>query len=189
MDNLSSLYLAMGRSIANWAHLESELAETLADLVECDIRHAGIILYSVISFSAKLEMVDGLFRYEHRDEPDCAYWSDLVGYIRELSGVRNQIAHRAARPFSTSPAPSVADASFNAWLDAMQWGVTPHEHDHTTKADRQRKRAPIMHTADLSHYAEAFSHATGLLRNFRLQTDGFSTFSGKWPEQVNRLPK
>lgn len=189
MDNLTLTHQAIGEAITRWTHLEEALVETLSALLDCDPESAGIVWYSITSVSAKIEMLDSLFIFAHSDCPHLKYWSQLIAYVRELNGKRNQIAHRSLAPYMSVEDYKKADArpeNLIKFADSLLWGLMPGSLDQTSKARRKRASDALLTVSGIRDCAESFSDCSSLITDFRLASRDFQSFPEIWPRQVTR---
>ena len=141
-------------------------------------------MFTPNSFATKLEMIDSVFHHDHSEKPFEPFWTDLIAYIRYLSGKRNSIAHRAPIIYRRKGGPEPL-GPFDLET-GVHWGLAPHELDSTRKSNAQRRKKFLYKPEDIQFAGAEFSRATHLLRQLRFETDEFSSSDGIWPQLVDR---
>lgn len=90
----TAFYMAIGRSVTQWAHIENGLYHIASRIFGGDTTGAlAFGFFSIENFRSKLAFVDrayGTAIFFHEFEPE---WIDLREHIKSLSSRRNEIAH------------------------------------------------------------------------------------------------
>lgn len=95
MKERAVVHSAVGELIGRWANLELQLAMLFATALKLTPTNASLLLVHIKTFSLTMDLVDAAVKINLADRPR-QRWNSLVGYIRELSGDRNYVAHTPA---------------------------------------------------------------------------------------------
>jgi hypothetical protein len=139
----------MGRIIAEWQDVESELLGLLEYLLHAPDRYASVVFYSITSFPLRLKIIDTLIRLRFGNETGSRPnpkrikdWTNLRKRLRALEDSRNAVAHSMVFEFPnvkrsgarTHLRPSIFDATLAIKFD-------PKRHDNLYLAELTRIKA------------------------------------------------
>jgi hypothetical protein len=99
-DEAQQFYAALGKAISQWQHVESALVITFTALTGSNSPRSSVVnaaFHSLISFKAKLDMVDTAFKtaafMSPRESALLPEWKTLRNRISKRSDRRNELAH------------------------------------------------------------------------------------------------
>jgi hypothetical protein len=97
------LYAAIGRALTAWAKIEDYLVLIVGRLLRVPTVKAGLLMYSILNFSAWLAIIHGLFEMDETLAPLQKRWGKISERIRKIKDQRDQLAHHSVQ-MSDQPA-------------------------------------------------------------------------------------
>lgn len=96
---------AVGFAISKWGEIEGNLCSLYAAALRIPVyASAREAFYSIISFQAKIKVVDACFKMEFAAEPDLiSDWSTFKKDAVKVSKKRNELAHGSVMVVNTDP--------------------------------------------------------------------------------------
>lgn len=179
----TALYAAIGRAISRWANIESALVYAFSVTTRVPMRTCATLFMQVKTFALSLELVDAAVREalrtggaQSKDKTagsgriGLIYWASIVGYIRELSGDRNYLAH----------VPVVVEHGDEVLVRVGPPIIAWHAGLY---ADPKR---PPLDIEEVKQLTEDFKHAHGVLANFCAVYQTHETLPQRYFEPVAR---
>jgi len=172
------MHEAMGAAMAEWAWVEDALVKQLRAVLGCELKQAGIIWYTVVSFKGKLEMVDALMHQAEKAQSLMKRWPSCQAYLRDLNGKRNQIAHWELVGSIDEGDPK---------LPPMQFAtprLQPHAFDATPRMEKFQAGIGVE---DVLFYKRSFGYVSREVKELSLHMLGLVPWSEKFAQPIVRL--
>jgi hypothetical protein len=113
-EERQQFYGSVGQAISFWASLESKLIEVAAILLGTTEHKTGVMLYSVMSFHAWLNIIEELFALESLFGEHKAAWASASANLRQLNDIRVRVAHHTVWDHGSTPEPALRPARHDA---------------------------------------------------------------------------
>lgn len=99
-----TLFLAtVGKSLSFWARVEELLVLITSMLLGTQSTKAGIIMYSIVNFNVRLNIINELFSIEPDYITVEPQWNRINERLRGLKDTRDRLAHHTIDRISTRP--------------------------------------------------------------------------------------
>lgn len=111
---------AVGRSLSFWAKVEELLVVITGILLGTQSTKAGIIMYSIVNFNVRLNIINELFSIDHdyrRLEPK---WNKINEKLRSLRDTRDRLAHHTIYPAEETVSMKIGTSLKPARFDVRQ---------------------------------------------------------------------
>jgi hypothetical protein len=84
---------AVGRALSFWARLEELLVVITAILLGTQFTKAGIVMYSIVNFHVRINIINELFSLEPSYGKLETKWNKIAENLRSLTDTRDRLAH------------------------------------------------------------------------------------------------
>jgi hypothetical protein len=92
---------AVGRALSFWARMEELLVVITSILLGTQFTKAGIIIYSIVNFHIRLNIINELFLLEPRYGKLESKWNKIAEKLRILTDTRDRLAHHTIYSISS----------------------------------------------------------------------------------------
>jgi hypothetical protein len=128
---IAPFYLAIGRAIARWQHVEAGLFVLAHAVMQTDYKYSSVVFFHIKSADSKVELVDRLCRAHFDKTIIKNEWTALLKDLNAAVAFRNSIAHWEAN--------FILDVSvLEPWEPPI--ALTPHHLDARAQADTRAQR-------------------------------------------------
>ena len=148
MKERSAFYATVGQGISNWARMEGQIVHLAADLLDCNVEKAGVVLYSITNFHIWLGIIDELLALDKCLASAKRNWNQISTGLRKLNDVRVRLAHHTTW-----------------YTDHSQGAIALRP----AREDRRKKSQGYSHltATEILDFTNATTHMVHELTNFR----------------------
>lgn len=126
------VFTNVGLALSAWAGME-ELLVAIAGLLlgTNDFAKVGTVMYSIISFSVWLGIIDELFSQAPLYSPLKPKWNKINGRLRGLKDIRDRLAHHTIYSGDGTPSTALKPARFDVRQKSQKY--QPLDYEQTSK--------------------------------------------------------
>src|ERR1700682_522727 len=89
----NALFTAVGLALSFWSQMEENLVAIVGMLLRTKFSMAGLIMYSIINFHVRLNIIDELFSLSPDFGSLKPKWNKIHEKLKELHDIRDRLAH------------------------------------------------------------------------------------------------
>jgi hypothetical protein len=117
----NELFLTVGQAISFWAKVEEALVAIMGLLLRTKFQMAGLILYSIINFHVRLNIIDELFSMSPSFNEVKIKWNKIHKKLREMQDRRNRLAHHTAFSGTLTASPALRPGRFDTRQKSLKY--------------------------------------------------------------------
>jgi hypothetical protein len=119
----NQLFAAVGQALSFWAQTEENLVAISGMLLRTTFPMAGVIMYSIINFHVRLNIIDDLFSISPHYGSLKPKWNKIAQRLRATSEIRDRLAHHTIHSGPKVPQsdPSLNPARFDTRQKAQKY--------------------------------------------------------------------